>query len=178
MISIRLAGLKDCHGLAIVQVDSYCTAYAGLFPESYLDQFSYDAQTADWYDLLSGGTDDLVFVAVSPTEKILGYALARIHQDSYPGYNAELVALHVHKSVQGQHIGKHLFLRTVEKVSGAGCSALMLWTLSGNPIRTWYEKLGGSLLGEKSEEIDGWKVSEVAYGWKDLAALSLQLSNE
>jgi hypothetical protein len=49
---------------------------------------------------------------------------------------------------------------------------MMLWTLQGNPVRQWYERLGGALIGEQSFEVDDWEVTEVAYGWPDIAALS------
>ena len=39
---IREATAADSPGLARVQVDSYRTAYAGLFPQAYLDRFSYE----------------------------------------------------------------------------------------------------------------------------------------
>ena len=38
MIEVREAVPEDSPGIARVQVDSYRTAYAGLFPEPYLAQ--------------------------------------------------------------------------------------------------------------------------------------------
>ena len=48
MIRVRQARPVDCPGIARVQVDSYRTAYAGLFPEDYLAQFSYEEQAQEW----------------------------------------------------------------------------------------------------------------------------------
>ena len=50
----------------------------------------------------------------------------------------------------------------------------MLWTLTQNPSRALYERLGGQLLGEKDwggNEAYGVAVQEVAYGWPSIEAL-------
>jgi hypothetical protein len=47
----------------------------------------------------------------------------------------------------------------------------MLWTLQGNPVRQWYQRLGGQVLGEKSFQIDDWEIVEVAYGWETIKML-------
>ena len=47
----------------------------------------------------------------------------------------------------------------------------MLWTLKGNPVRQWYERLDGKVLGEKSYQIDDWDIVEIAYGWETIATL-------
>ena len=91
MILIREAFLQDCHGIAHVQVDSYRTAYAGLFPDTYLAQFTYEEQTQDWREWLVTHADDLLLVAVSPEDQVTGYLLARAQPDIYPGYDAEIL---------------------------------------------------------------------------------------
>jgi hypothetical protein len=47
----------------------------------------------------------------------------------------------------------------------------MICSAFDNPVRAWYEKLGGKPLGEKSFEIDDWLIVEVAYGWPVAALL-------
>ena len=47
----------------------------------------------------------------------------------------------------------------------------MLWTLAGNPVRQWYQGLGGREIGEKSYLVDDWRVVEVGYGWPDIRSL-------
>jgi hypothetical protein len=48
IVRIRKAKLEDSAGLARVQVDSYRTAYADIFPQDYLDHFSYEASMNGW----------------------------------------------------------------------------------------------------------------------------------
>ena len=47
----------------------------------------------------------------------------------------------------------------------------MLWALQGNPVRQWYERLGGKVLGEKSYPVGDWEIVEIAYGWETITAL-------
>lgn len=171
MLTIRNASIEDCPSLAKTQVDSYQNSYAGLLPPNYLSHFTYEEQEQDWIELLQSGTSDILLVAVSE-ENVLGYVLARAKRDIFPGYDAEIIALHVQKPSQKQGVGTALLSTIVKELIDLNCKSLMLWTLKGNPTRQWYEKLGGALLAEKSDQIDDWIVNEVAYGWENAKTLS------
>ena len=174
MMLIREALPEDCPGIARVQVDSYRTAYAGLFPDSYLAQFTYEEQTQDWQEWLITHADDLLLVAISPEGQVAGYLLARAQPDIYPGYDGEILAMHVRQPEQGRGIGSELLQAAAAGLEGRGCRSVMLWTLKGNPVRKWYERLGGKVLGEKRFQVDGWDIVEVAYGWEELAVLRIE----
>lgn len=172
MTIIRDAVPADCPGIARVQVDSYRGAYAGLFPPAYLAQFSYAEQEQDWANWFASGGSDLLLVALSPENKVEGYLLARAQPEAFPGYDAEIAALHVRQAARGRGIGQALLSQAAGVLAARSCRSVMLWTLHGNPVRHWYERLGGRLLGEKSFEVDGWLITEVAYGWEDILVLS------
>ncbi len=172
MIQIRNATLEDCLGIAHVQVDSYRTAYAGLFPQSYLDNFTYEEETQDRITLLKSGVDDILLVALQDENRVIGYALARAKSEIYPGYDAEIVAMHVRQTAQRQGIGSMLFQRCSHELHIRGATSVMLWTLKANPVRHWYEKLGGQFLGERTSEVDEWDITSVAYGWKPLLVIA------
>lgn len=168
---IRNVHIEDAPGLAKTQVDSYKTAYEGLLPPAYLANFTYAEQEQDWADILRAGTTDMLLVAVSQEKQVVGYVLTRAQPDIFPDYDAEIIALHVQKPFQKHGIGKALFRTAAKRLMDAGCKSTMLWTLKRNPTRQWYEKLGGIFLAEKSDEIDDWTISEMAYGWKDITSL-------
>ncbi|NTW01703.1 MAG: GNAT family N-acetyltransferase [Oscillochloris sp.] len=172
MYHIRTAMRDDCLDIAHTQVDSYRTAYAGLFPQPYLDHFTYAEQEQDWVDMFTTGTEDMLLVALSPEHHVVGYILARAQPEVFPGYDAEIVALHVRTSFQKRGIGTALLHQAVQHLLARGCRSVMLWTLKDHRARQWYEKLNGTLVGEKSYEVDDWTVHEVAYGWSELAMLS------
>jgi ribosomal protein S18 acetylase RimI-like enzyme len=168
---IRNAIPDDCLGIAKVQVDSYRSAYSGLFPPAYLEHFTYAEEEQDWSQLLASGSEDILLVAVSQEDQVIGYVLARAKPDIFPGYDAEIIALHVIPSFKGKGIGRALFGKAVETLIARGCQSVMLWTLKRNPIRRWYENLNGKMIGEKNYEVDDWIINEVAYGWEDISML-------
>ena len=175
-MQIRPARLKDSPQLAQIQVDSYRTAYAHIFPAEYLAQFSYEDQEQDWRDLLASPTTDFLLVAESETGELVGYALGRPGQSlDTLGYEGELVALHVRQGHQGKGIGRALVQAVAGRFRQLGATSMMLWVLAGNPARNFYEKLGGHLLtAEKpwgGNEEYGLHVVEVAYAWPDLGTL-------
>jgi nicotinamidase-related amidase/ribosomal protein S18 acetylase RimI-like enzyme len=174
--TIRPALPTDCPGIARVQVDSYRSAYRGFFPPAYLEQFSCENQAADWSRWLVKFPEDILLVAVDEDGQVLGYVLARAGRDLYPGYDSEVIAIHVLPPLKGSGIGRELMRRAVEALMRRGAASTMLWTLQGNPIRAWYERLDGDLLGEKRDWWDDWEMVEVAYGWRDLQALRGRLT--
>lgn len=166
LVTFRPSRTTDSQGLAEVQVNSYRTAYAGIFPPSYLEAFSYEEQAADWQAWFIERPDDILLVATNQDDQVVGYLLARLEADIYPGYDAEIIALHVSQPWQGQGIGRTLLNEGVAALQKRGCDAFMLWTLAKNPTRQWYERLQGQLLGEKRFQVNGWEIVEVAYGWQ------------
>lgn len=173
-MQIRRAEVQDSASLAQIQIDSYRTSYAGILPPSYLEGFSYREQEQDWRDLLSSGSDDVLYVAETESGEIVGYALGRPGPSPIPPYDGELVALHVRPSHQGQGIGQRLIASVTEELQRRGSTALMLWVLEKNPARALYERLGGQELGQKDwdgNEAFGIEIKELAYGWLNIQAL-------
>ncbi len=170
---IRLAKVEDSAALARIQVDSYRTAYAGIFPQDYLDHFTYEEQTQDWQDLLGGEMTDVLYVAENAAGDIVGYAVGRPGPTNPEGYDGELVSLHVRRDDQRQGIGRRLFTATAAWLQAHGCTSLMLWVLKQNPSRAFYERMGGKLIGEQTITLgDDVQAVEVAYGWSEIARVA------
>ena len=167
-MKIRAAGIQDSAGIARVQVDSYRTAYADILPQDYLARFTYEEQEQDWRNLLSSQPQDIVYVAEDAGE-ITGYALGRAGPSEIEPYDGELVALHVRRSHQHRGSGRQLVAAIAEQLRQQGCSALMLWVLAANPARSFYERSGGQLIGERRINLaEDVTALEVAYGWPDI----------
>ena len=148
-------------------MDSYGTAYAGIFPPYYLDHFTYEEQEQDWRDLFGSGMEHKLYVAVDEADEVVGYALGRPLADEKWPYDGELVAIHVRKEHQRQGIGSQLFAAIAGQLQRRGCTSLILWALAVNgPARALYERPGGQVIGEKEwggNEHFGVHVREVAY---------------
>jgi ribosomal protein S18 acetylase RimI-like enzyme len=172
MIQIRRATINDSIGIAHVQVDSYRTAYTGIFSPAYLDHFTYEEQAQDWYDWMMNKPRDLIYVAQSESGEILGYALGRPGKTTIQPYDCELLALHVRQDYQQQGVGQNLMVKMAEQFQAQGCHSMMLWVLEKNPARAFYEKMGGTLISEQEVEVgEDERAIEVAYGWAEMAGL-------
>ena len=167
-MNVRQARIEDSAALAQVQVDSYRTAYAGMFPQAYLDRFTVEEQEQDWSELLSLELEDVLLVAETEAGEVVGYALGRPGLTEIPLYESELVALHVSQSYQGQGIGRQLLVAVAGELKQKGCRTLMLWVLKETPSRLFYEGMGGQLLAATKES---GGVIEVAYGWTAIERL-------
>jgi len=168
---IRHAAIEDAESLARVQVDSYRSAYAGMLPDDYLAQFSYDEQERDWRELLASGEIDVLLVAENEAGQVAGYALGERLEG--PPYDCELVALYVRQADQGQGIGRSLIAAVAGEFRQQGCRSLVLWVLEANHYaRSLYERLGGQLVDRRWLELDETTVlDEVAYAWLDIKQL-------
>lgn len=71
-MKIRIAKVSDAEGIAKVQVDTWKTAYNGIFPDEYLSKLSYNEKilpTKHWLENLEETTN--VFVVEAKKIKIL-----------------------------------------------------------------------------------------------------------
>ena len=171
MINIRRATIADSGAVARIQVDSYRFAYAGFFPQAYLDHFSYEVETVDWRTLLSSGGGELLFVAEAEHGNVVGYALGKAETDPKASYDSSLTAVHVARAWQQQGIGRRLMMAVVKVLQEQGCTSLWLSTLEGNPAQAWYERLGGVPFGELRYTVDDVEIREIKYGWPDISVL-------
>lgn len=169
---IRPAALEDAESLAHVQVDSYRSAYAGILPDDYLAQFSYDEQEQDWRELISSGEIDVLLVAENEAGEVAGYALGERLEGQR--YDCELVALYVRQADQGRGIGRSLIAAVAGEFRRQGSRSLVLWVLEANHYaRSLYERLGGQLVDRRQLELDENTVlDEVAYAWPDIDMLT------
>jgi len=177
-IAVRWATSEDSAGIAHVQITSYRTAYAPFFPQAYLDHFTIQEQTSDWHTLLDADEPDPVLVAVTTEGTVVGYALGDPAPEGLAAQECELVALHVLPEWQRQGIGSRMFSAMVAEFRRRGKTGLWLWTLAGNPVRRFYERLGGELAADKQYAVDEVTVTEVAYRWQNLDELIRVLSRE
>jgi GNAT superfamily N-acetyltransferase len=112
-----------------------------------------------------------VYVAEDAQGTIVGFASGGPERSGDPVYTGELYAIYLLAQHQGKGMGRHLVISLVHRLLQEGMRGLLLWVLAANPARTFYERLGGQRVYEKTVTIDGVALLEVAYGWRDVHAL-------
>jgi GNAT superfamily N-acetyltransferase len=173
----REAAPGDAGRLGEVHVASWRETYSGLVPDALIESLSAEARAAMWRSVLGdpaafGGT--AVFVA-ERERAIIGFAACGSQRDealAQSGFDGEFGAIYVLKSQQRAGIGKVLMRLMARRLLDAGRQGAALWVLRENVrARTFYDHLGGAVVGERVDGEAGAALNEVAYGWRDLAAL-------
>lgn len=163
----------DAPGIARVHVDSWRTTYRGLMPEEIFPRLTYEGRERQWRASITAADEGrgCVVVADAGEAGIVGFASGGPCRGDW-GYDGELYAIYLSGTSQGRGLGKALFLATVERLAAQGQRSMLLWVLENNALgRGFYEALGGIHAGEKTEEMGGVTIHEVAYGWPNLAEL-------
>jgi ribosomal protein S18 acetylase RimI-like enzyme len=115
-----------------------------------------------------------VFVAERDGEMV-GFGACGAQRDDalrQQGFDGEIGAIYVLRARQRIGVGRALMAMLARRLREQGRRAANLWVLRENaPARAFYERLGGTLGGERTDEVHGATVIEVAYTWNDLAAL-------
>lgn len=176
-ISFREAKSSDSAALGALHVTSWRETYAGLLPEHLLDSLSAEARSSMWSAILNDpAAFDRTAIFVAESEgQIVGFGACGGQRDEAlkeQGFMGEVGAIYVLQLHQRAGVGKSLMNLMARKLLDQGRSAATLWVLRENvPARTFYERLGGVLVGEREVERSGTKLTEVAYGWSDLSPL-------
>ena len=177
-IGFREARPADAAALGRLHVDSWRESYAGLVPDRMLDDLSAEARAAMWGSVLAdpaafGGT--AVYVAESGGAMV-GFGACGGQRDEAlkaAGFGGEFGAIYVLRSHQRAGAGRRLMGLMSRRLLDRGLSGAALWVLRENlAARRFYERLGGAVVGEKSDPEPGATLVELAYGWADLSPLA------
>jgi len=176
---IRKAAAEDAAGMAKVHVDSWRATYKGIVSDEFLEGLSYSHREAGWRQRIDQNSSKYdMFVAQNESGHIVGFADGGPERSGDPVYDGELYAIYLLQDYQKQGIGRRLFQHVVQHLVESGFRTMLIWVLAENPSRRFYESLGGQPIRETGIEIGGEHLSEIAYGWSDLAKVMSDFSKE
>lgn len=162
-MNIRLATPQDAWGIAKVSVKSWRITYQEIIDESYLSQLNVSHRASKYEKYLLQG--NYMYVLETETGEIAGFATGGAEQTgTYPDYG-ELYAIYLLTSVHGMGMGSKLVNLIFRDFQNNGFTKAMVWVLSNNPNRKFYEKLGGTYFETKRIQIGEQQLEEVAYQW-------------
>ena len=164
---IRPLEESDLPAVGRILVDTWRSTFRGLLPDSFLDGLSASHQSQRVSRLLRQATS-ACFVAVTPEHQIVAYAGGGRNRGPEPAVTFELYAIYVDREHQGQGIGRRLFHAVAEALAAKSSGSLIVWALTINPCRSFYERLGGRNIGTGMTELGGTSFEMVGYFWKDL----------
>ena len=173
-MGVRRATVDDAEAIERIRVETWRATYRGLLPDPVIDRLQPNVERRrEW--LRSSGPLELNFVAEGGS-KVEGYALAGPERTHDPDYSGEIYAIYVRPGAQRKGHGRALIRECARELAERGMRSILIWVLRENAIgRGFYERMGGLPVREKPlEELPGAEEHvEVAYGWKDTAALAV-----
>ncbi len=170
---IRDAQPTDASGIARVHVESWRSTYAGILPSGYLVDMSVRVHTARWCMVLPDHAPGRgTLVAVEEAGGVLGFVSFGQERRALNGaFEGEVYALYLLDEAKGQGLGRLMMAACAGRMMEGGLRSAMVWCLSANPTRWFYEHLGGVRIADRPGRFAGRDIVEVAYGWRDLTPL-------
>ena len=171
-VSLRPARPADAAAIARVHVETWRASYAGIVPDTYLVAMTESKQALQWNTAIRRArAPEAVLVAAAadlPGGRLVGFgSCGRARRRRASG---EVFTLYVALDWQGQGVGRLLLYGLFDRLRAGGLNEAMVWVLSDNPARFFYEAMGGQRVAERHEPFAGVKLDEAAYAWPDLAA--------
>lgn len=176
MFVIRPAKVGDASAIAQVQVDTWRTAYKDLMSAETLANMSVEQSTANWQHGIQ--RDGRICYVATVDDVVVGFAYgARCRDEALEaqGFDGEIYALYVRDAQQNNGVGRRLINASAQELYATGYTSMAIWVLKSNmPARGFYEKMGGIFIEEKTINVRGQDLVEVAYGWADLSVFLKQ----
>jgi 3-deoxy-manno-octulosonate cytidylyltransferase (CMP-KDO synthetase) len=167
----RWANVADILQAAKVYVRTSQISYQGLLPNEFLNSLSEAKEEREFRKRLFDKKYQM-FVAESSAGEIIGYADVEIIPYLPTGFNAKLSSIYVLPEFQRKGIGRELFNLVVSELKISGVNSLLLEALEISPFKSFYEKLGGELVGFSYHKLAEQDFKTLVYGWKDLSEFS------
>jgi GNAT superfamily N-acetyltransferase len=168
-VSFRKATENDIPAVARVYVESVRQSFAGIEPQSYLDRLSVEQRQKTMSDRFARSSYRL-YVAENDNGVIGFIDCGKPVLDGLP-HERQVFSFYLLPEYQRQGVGARLFKLCISRVVAEGCNSLCLDTIEASPYRVFYEKLGGSVIGNGTHRIENEDFSTVIYGWDNLSEL-------
>lgn len=142
-LEIRTAAIDDAHGVAIVHVTSWQTAYRGLMPNDVLDGLSVEQREDGWRQIITDPDAIGRTIVADRDGEIVGWASFGPGRDEGASEQGELWGLYAHPNAFSTGVG-HALISAVEiALREDGFTSAYLWVLDGNDrAARFYERHG------------------------------------
>jgi len=180
-LRLRPARPADAAAIARLQIVAWRESYAHLLPEASFDAFDAEKHIERWGHYVARVAEkpmEAVFVAQRVDDRALvGFGSCgpqRSDRLRESGFAGEIWAIYLLRAAQGQGLGRALMSVMARHLAARGLAGLSVWVFRDNPAaRGFYEALGGGATGlDGHYEFLGANLPDLAYGWRDGAALA------
>ena len=175
-VAVRPAEPEDAAAIAAIHVTAWHEAYAGLLPDEMIAALTVEVRQAWWAQVLSKpapGPHEAVYL-VEVEGRLAGFGVGNAQRSDTlaAGFDGEIRGPYVVRAAQRRGAGRALVAATAAGLEQVGHRAVGAWVLRTNvPGRRFLEGLGGTLINGPEAVRGHGRLTEVAYGWHDVARL-------
>ncbi|MGD6819051.1 N-acetyltransferase family protein [Metabacillus sp. 84] len=171
MFKIRKAAEEDIKAIAKVHVDSWRSTYREIVDSDYLRSLTYEEKEKQW---AQADLNQLI-LAEDEDGRIVGFSSYGKERSEKHGFDSEIYAIYLYEEVQRKGIGSALLLNSIDDLIQMGHQSVLVWVISDNPARGFYESYFPELIAEETFSIGKKEHVEYAFGWKDIERLKSML---
>ena len=166
-IIYRRATAIDVPDVAKVHVESWQKSFAGIVPGEHLDNMSAKIREERFREAFEK-PDYKMFVAEDTERGIIGFAdFGPLSVGNFQ-YQTALYAIYLLRDFQRRGIGKNLFRLCQKEMISDGFNSMFLEALECSPYRSFYEMMGGRVVGHSYHFLSGVEYKTLIYGWDNL----------
>jgi len=163
--TIRPASPADAPEIARIYIESWHDTYPGIVSKVLLTSMKHGSQTGRWRAAICQG--EMVLVA-EIGGRMAGMLSAGPARDRSLGFDGEVYTLYVDPAHYGEGAGRSLLAAAFARLAKQGCRSCVIWAHAQNNARFFYERMGGKLVAERTAQLAGDPVPEIAFGWASL----------
>lgn len=170
---IREATALDAEAVSRVRVLSWRAAYRGIIDDACLDGMSIEAGTQRYLRTFAADpAAAFTRVVADDAGRVTGFATAGIARGSAPARRGEVYLLYLLPDTWRQGLGTRLMRSMARGLDRRGMASMVVWSLARNERAcAFYERLGGRPIDTRESPVGTQRLTEVAYGWDELAPL-------
>lgn len=170
--TLRPAGPEDALNIARLHTVGWDTTNPAVLPIEVLENQPLEERRAGWLQWITDGRG-ILLLTVDQYDRPSGFICLRpdLHPEDTGHFDAEVTHHYVAPERQAMGLGRRLLTAGARVARERGWHRLAVRVFRGNPNAGFYLHCGARLVAERTIDVDGVPVEEIAYGWADTADL-------
>ena len=162
-IIIRNIKKEDIPQVVDIQISGWQTAYRGIIDDTFLNSINREERI----EMRNKDYNQNSFIVAELNNKIVAfcrYIENNSRSPETPEIDCEITALYTKPDLKGNGIGTKIFNYVLDEFKKLNKTKMIIWCLKENyPSRKFYEKMGGTILGEKTINFGNKDYLEVGF---------------
>ena len=162
-VIIRNIKKEDIPQVVDIQISGWKTAYKGIIDDTFLTSMDREERI----EMRNKDYNKNGFIVAELNNEIVGFCRYIDNNSRSPeilDIDCEITALYTKPDLKGNSIGTKMFQYVLNKFKQLNKTKIIIWCLKENyPSRKFYEKMGGTIIGEKTINFGNKDYLEVGF---------------